>query len=61
MDQDSIGVLDNKTIAKLAFAIATAIRQQDEGTGPLVGKVLAKLDVIDSLDHFVSYRPSAAR
>lgn len=51
--------LDNKTIAKLAIAIATAIylTERTEPIGPLTNKVLEELDTIDSLEHFANYRP----
>jgi hypothetical protein len=51
--------LDNKTIAKLAIAIATAAHLTESGEviGPLTNKVLVELDTIDSLEHFVSYHP----
>jgi len=47
-------VLDNKTIAKLAIAIATAtqLRKDGEVIGPLTRKVLEELNTIDSLPHF---------
>jgi hypothetical protein len=48
--------LDNKTIAKLAIAIAITMKKENEGIGPLTGIVLDTLDNIDSLEHFVSYR-----
>lgn len=49
--------LDNKTIAKLAIAISTAIKlQESEVIGPLTRKVLETLDTIDSLDHFANYK-----
>jgi hypothetical protein len=47
--------LDNKTIAKLAIAIATAIKLEREVIGPLTRKVLERLDEIDSLKHFIEY------
>lgn len=51
--------LDNKTIAKLAIAIATAIElNQTEVIGPLTRKVLETLDTVDSLDHFVHHTPA---
>lgn len=51
--------LDNKTIAKLAIAIATATSLKDSGEviGPLTRKVLETLDNVDSLDHFVNHTP----
>jgi hypothetical protein len=50
--------LDNKTIAKLAMAIAHAIALKDQGevVGPTARKVLEHLDTIDSLEHFAGYR-----
>jgi hypothetical protein len=49
--------LDNKTIAKLAIAIAEAIKLRDnEVIGPLTRKVLETLDTVDSLDHFKNHR-----
>jgi hypothetical protein len=54
--------MDNKTIAKLAIAIVTATRLYDkEVVGPLTRKVLETLDSIDSLEHFKSYTPKAAK
>jgi len=48
--------LDNKTIAKLAIAIAEAIKlSEDEVIGPLTRKVLETLDTVDSLDHFKNH------
>jgi hypothetical protein len=49
--------VDNKTIAKLAIAIATAqkLTQQGEVIGPLTRKVLETLDTIDTLPHFVDH------
>ncbi len=62
MDKAETSVLDNKTIAKLAIAIATAIRlEKEEVIGPLTAKVLRTLDEIDSLEHFVDYKPSQQR
>lgn len=53
--------LDNKTIAKLAMAIAHAIALKDDGevVGPTTRKVLEYLDTIDSLPHFVDYKPAS--
>lgn len=50
--------LDNKTIAKLAMAIAHAIALKDDGevVGPTTRKVLEYLDTIDSLPHFVDHK-----
>ena len=47
-------MLDNKTIAKLAIAIATAINLNNDGEviGPLTRKVLEAIDGVDSLPHF---------
>jgi hypothetical protein len=50
--------LSNKTVAKLAIAIATAnslLIEDGEVIGPLTRKVLATLDSIDSLEHFNSH------
>ena len=55
MDNKTDGVsLDNKTIAKLAIAIATAIHLKENGEviGPLTRKVMECLDDVESLDHF---------
>jgi hypothetical protein len=50
--------LENKTIAKLAIAIATAVDlQKKEVGGPLIRKVLATLDTIDATPHFDLYTP----
>lgn len=50
--------LDNKTIAKLALAIAAAIKLTEDGevVGPITRKILERLDTIDSLPHFADYR-----
>jgi hypothetical protein len=48
--------LDNRTITKLAIAIANAIKEQDEVIGPLARKVLDTLNDLDSLPHFVNPR-----
>jgi hypothetical protein len=50
--------MDNKTIAKLAIAIAAAIKLSESGEviGPLTRKVLETLDDLDSMDHFAKYR-----
>jgi hypothetical protein len=58
MDTDQLA-LDNKTITKLAIAIATAIhlKEQGEVIGPLTRKILETLDTIDSLDHFKNHTP----
>jgi hypothetical protein len=50
--------MDNKTIAKLAIAIATATKlaEQGEVIGPLTNKVLSTLDTLDTLPHFIEYR-----
>ena len=60
MDQKEEIMLGNKTIAKLAIAIAEAIslKGQGEVVGPLTRKVLEKLDELDSLEHFANYKPS---
>ena len=52
-------ILDNKTIAKLAMAIAWAIdlRKDGEVIGPTARKMLEYLDQIDSLPHFVGHKP----
>ena len=49
--------LDNRTIAKLAIAIAYAsqFRKDGEVIGPLTRKVLETLDTLDELPHFSSY------
>lgn len=51
--------LDNKTIAKLAMAIAHAIALKDDGEviGPTTRKMLEFLDSIDSLPHFAGHKP----
>ena len=51
--------LDNKTIAKLAMAIAHAIKLKDDGEviGPTTRKMLEFLDSIDALPHFVGHKP----
>ena len=53
--------LDNKTIAKLAIAISTAIKLEENGEviGPLTRKVLETLDTVDSLEDFASYSPKS--
>jgi hypothetical protein len=49
-------ILDNKTIAKLAIAIAAAMElQKNEVIGPLTRKVLETLDTVDALPHFQIY------
>jgi hypothetical protein len=55
--------MDNKTIAKLAIAIATAIALDKDGEviGPLTRKVLETLDDIDSLPHFKGYSPGKSQ
>ena len=60
---DSPMVLDNKVVAKLAIAIATAMKLQNDGEviGPLTRKVLETLDTVDSLPHFAGYRPHTPR
>ncbi len=52
--------LDNKTIAKLALAIAEAISLKEDGEviGPITRKVLEHLDTIDSLPHFINHTPN---
>jgi hypothetical protein len=59
MKNDEISALDNKTIAKLAIAIATAIQLKEDGEviGPLARKVLETLDTLDSLEHFSRGKP----
>jgi hypothetical protein len=60
MDKNEPGqTLDNKTITKLAIAIATAIHLKEAGevVGPLTRKVLDALDTIDSSEHFVNHVP----
>lgn len=49
--------LDNKTVAKLAIAIACATKLTEAGEviGPLTRKVLETLDTLDSLEHFSNY------
>ena len=51
--------LDNKTIAKLAMAIAHAIALKNDGEviGPTTRKILEFLDTIDSLPHFDGHKP----
>ncbi len=51
--------LDNKTIAKLAMAIAHAIALKDAGevVGPTTRKMLEFLDDIDGLSHFANHKP----
>lgn len=53
--------LDNKTIAKIAIALATAIELKNNGEviGPMIRKVLETLDALDSLAHFASYSPGS--
>ncbi len=53
--------LDNKTIAKLAMAIAHAISLKDDGEviGPTTRKVLEFLDEIDGLPHFANHKPGS--
>ena len=57
--KNDTAAIDNKTIAKLAIAIATAIKLEEQGEviGPLTRKVLETLDSLDSLPHFNDYRP----
>lgn len=52
--------LDNETIAKLAIAIATAMKLKDDGEvpGPLARKVLETLETLDSMPHLVRHRPN---
>jgi hypothetical protein len=59
MPKNNLGGLDNKALAKLAIAIATAIQLKNSGEviGPLTRKVLETLDTIDGLDHFVNHAP----
>jgi len=58
MDDQTIS-LDNKTIAKLAIAISTAIKLDEDGEviGPKTRKLLETLDTVDSLEHFAGYHP----
>ena len=46
--------LDNATIAKLAIAIAEAIKLKEdrEEVGPLTRKIMEKLETVESLEHF---------
>lgn len=55
--------MDNKTIAKLAIAIATAAKLKEEGEaiGPLTRKVLETLDTLDSLPHFTRHQSASAK
>ena len=59
MEQNGQSVrLDNKSIAKMAIAIAYAMQLRAEGReeiGPLTRKVLEVLDTLDELPHFASY------
>jgi hypothetical protein len=59
MDTTQLAALDNKAIAKLAIAIATAVhlKEQGEVIGPLTRKILETLDTIDPLDHFTNHTP----
>ena len=59
MESNQNITLDNKTIAKLAIAIAyaTDLRQEGVVIGPLTRKVLETLDTLDTLDHFACYKP----
>jgi hypothetical protein len=52
MNQNEVS-LDNKTIAKLAMAIAfaQALERDGEVIGPTARKVLDYLKAIDNLDH----------
>jgi len=51
MDSNEQIVLDNKTLMKLAIAVATAIKlsERGEAISPLVKKVLDTLEQIDAL------------
>jgi hypothetical protein len=51
--------LDNKTIAKLAIAIAAAneLRASGETIGPSIRKVLETLDQIDRAHHIAREQP----
>ncbi len=53
--------LDNKTIAKLAIAIAEAIQLKESGevVGPLTRKILENLDTVD--EHFADFKPTKRR
>jgi hypothetical protein len=60
MDKNEPGqTLDNKTITKLAIAIATAIHLKEAGevVGPLTRKVLEALDTVDSSEQFTHHVP----
>ena len=61
MKNSETETLDNKTIAKLAIAIMTAIKLNEQGEviGPLTRKVLETLDTLDSLKHFADYGSQA--
>lgn len=50
--------LDNRTIVKLAMAIATAMQLQKDGEviGPMTRKMMEEVDAIDSLEQFRSYK-----
>jgi hypothetical protein len=54
--------MDNRTKAKLAIAITTAmaLEQERDPIGPVTWKVLETLDTTDSLDHFREYAPGEA-
>jgi hypothetical protein len=60
MANDEIILLDNKSIAKLAIAIAAAneLRASGETIGPSVLKILETLDQIDRAFHVAKERPS---
>ncbi len=60
MDKKEKLELGNRTIAKLAIAIATAIELNNNGEviGPLTRKVLQTLDDLDTgVQHFIDYQP----
>jgi hypothetical protein len=53
--------LDNKTIVKLAYAIATAVELGKRGgaigpTGPTVRKLIEAIDGVEALPHFMDHK-----
>ncbi|HEY2759755.1 MAG TPA: hypothetical protein VGI75_03410 [Pirellulales bacterium] len=53
--------LSNKTIAKLAIAMANAAEfQKNESASATTERILETLDTIDSLPHFNSYIPHSS-
>ena len=58
MEEKETVALDNKTIAKLAMAIALAIdlNKNGEVVGPTANKILLYLDQIEGLPHFFDYQ-----